>query len=35
MDGVMAWKDGKFMFDKNTDMDTIMRQISRWYNVDD
>lgn len=34
MDEVMAWKDGKFMFDKNTDIYTIMRQISRWYNVD-
>lgn len=34
MDEVMAWKDGKFMFDKNTDIATIMRQISRWYNVD-
>jgi ferric-dicitrate binding protein FerR (iron transport regulator) len=31
---VMAWKDGKFMFDKNTDIYTIMRQVSRWYNVD-
>ena len=31
---VMAWKDGKFMFDKNTDIGTIMRQISRWYNVE-
>ena len=34
MDEVMAWKDGKFMFDNNTDIYTIMRQISRWYNVD-
>ena len=34
MNGVMAWKDGKFMFDKNTDIYTIMRQVSRWYNVD-
>lgn len=33
MDEVMAWKNGKFMFDKNTDIGTIMRQISRWYNV--
>lgn len=30
---VMAWKDGKFRFDKNTDLGTIMRQISRWYDV--
>jgi transmembrane sensor len=34
MDEVIAWKDGKFKFDKNTDIGTIMRQISRWYNVD-
>ncbi len=34
MDEVMAWKNGKFMLDKNTDIGTIMRQISRWYNVD-
>lgn len=34
MNEVMAWKDGKFMFDKNTDIYTIMRQVSRWYNVD-
>ena len=34
MDEVMAWKNGRFMFDKNTDIGTIMRQVSRWYNVD-
>lgn len=34
MDEVMAWKNGKFIFDKNTDIYSIMRQISRWYNVD-
>ncbi|MEO6812401.1 MAG: FecR domain-containing protein [Ginsengibacter sp.] len=34
MNEVMAWKNGKFMFDKNTDIYTIMRQVSRWYNVD-
>ena len=33
MDEVMAWKDGKFMFDKDTDIGTIMSQISRWYDV--
>ena len=31
---VMAWRDGKFRFSENTDIGTIMRQISRWYNVD-
>lgn len=30
---VIAWKNGFFEFD-NTDLATIMRQISRWYDVD-
>jgi ferric-dicitrate binding protein FerR (iron transport regulator) len=30
---VISWKTGFFEFD-NTDLATIMRQISRWYNVD-
>jgi transmembrane sensor len=30
---VLAWKNGWFEFD-NTDLPTIMRQISRWYDVD-
>ena len=30
---VIAWKNGFFEFD-NTDLATIMRQLSRWYNVD-
>jgi ferric-dicitrate binding protein FerR (iron transport regulator) len=34
MDEVMAWKNGKFKFGENTDIGPIMRQISRWYNVD-
>lgn len=29
----VAWKNGLFYF-KNEDLKTIMRQISRWYNVD-
>jgi transmembrane sensor len=33
LDQVMAWKNGWFEFDK-TDIKTIMRQISRWYDVD-
>lgn len=32
-DEVMAWKDGIFLLD-NTDLPTIMKQISRWYDVD-
>jgi transmembrane sensor len=34
LDEVMAWKNGKFRLGENTDIGTIMRQISRWYNVD-
>jgi hypothetical protein len=29
----MAWKNGRFSFD-GADIKTIMRQISRWYDVD-
>ena len=30
---VVAWKDGYFVF-KNEDIRSIMRKLSRWYNVD-
>jgi ferric-dicitrate binding protein FerR (iron transport regulator) len=30
---VMAWKNGYFMFN-NANVPSIMRQISRWYNVE-
>jgi ferric-dicitrate binding protein FerR (iron transport regulator) len=33
IDQVMAWKNGWFEFE-NTDIRMIMRQISRWYDVD-
>jgi ferric-dicitrate binding protein FerR (iron transport regulator) len=33
IDKVMAWQKGFFEFD-NTELPAIMRQISRWYNVD-
>lgn len=33
IDQVMAWKNGWFEFD-DTDIQTIMRQVSRWYDVD-
>jgi transmembrane sensor len=33
LDQVVAWKNGFFQFDK-TDLKVIMRQLSRWYNVD-
>jgi transmembrane sensor len=32
-DDAVAWKNGYFKFDR-TDLKTIMRQVSRWYNVD-
>jgi ferric-dicitrate binding protein FerR (iron transport regulator) len=32
-DEVVAWKDGYFSFN-HADIETVMRQISRWYNVD-
>ena len=30
---VMAWKNGKFHFGEAADIQTIMRQIARWYDV--
>lgn len=33
LDNVMAWKNGYFIFD-NTDIYSLMRQVSRWYNVE-
>lgn len=33
VDKVVAWKNGLFRFDGD-DIDNIMRQISRWYDVD-
>lgn len=33
VDEVVAWKNGLFQFDA-ADVSTIMRQISRWYDVD-
>lgn len=33
MDAVMAWKNGLFEF-QGADIATIMRQLSRWYDVD-
>lgn len=33
VDEVVAWKNNTFLFD-NTDVKKLMRQLSRWYNVD-
>lgn len=34
LDEVMAWRAGKFKFGQQADIGGIMRQISKWYNVD-
>lgn len=31
---VMAWKNGKFQFGEATDINTVMNQLSRWYNIE-
>lgn len=31
---IMAWKNGKFDFGEAADISTIMKQISRWYDVE-
>jgi ferric-dicitrate binding protein FerR (iron transport regulator) len=31
---VIAWKNGKFQFGEKMDIQSIMRQISRWYDVE-
>lgn len=33
MDAVMAWKSGRFIFE-GENIQAIMRQLARWYNVD-
>jgi ferric-dicitrate binding protein FerR (iron transport regulator) len=33
VDQVVAWKNGMFYFE-NADIGTVMRQLSRWYDVD-
>lgn len=33
LDEVMGWKNGRFVFNKDTDIQTIMQQIARWYDV--
>lgn len=33
VNGVVAWKNGQFNFD-NAGIESIMRQLSRWYDVD-
>jgi ferric-dicitrate binding protein FerR (iron transport regulator) len=31
---VMAWKNGKFNFGEGATIETIMKQLARWYDVD-
>jgi ferric-dicitrate binding protein FerR (iron transport regulator) len=33
VDEVMAWKNGVFYF-KNANIETVMRELSRWYDMD-
>ncbi len=33
LEQALAWKEGKFRF-RNTSIQTIMRQIARWYNIE-
>lgn len=33
LDEVMAWRNGKFIFNESMDIHGIMRQLERWYNV--
>jgi ferric-dicitrate binding protein FerR (iron transport regulator) len=33
-ENIIAWKNGKFNFGEGSDITDIMRQISRWYDVD-
>jgi transmembrane sensor len=34
LEEVMAWKNGKFQFGDQMDVQSIMRQIARWYDVE-
>jgi ferric-dicitrate binding protein FerR (iron transport regulator) len=34
LEEVVAWKDGKFQFGETADIQTVMRHIANWYDVD-
>ena len=34
LEAVMAWRNGKFLFEEAADIKVIMRQIARWYDVE-
>ena len=33
LDEVVAWKEGKFSFGETADMQSIMRQVANWYDI--
>lgn len=34
VDEVVAWKEGKFQFGETADIESIMRQVANWYDVE-
>lgn len=34
LEEVMAWKNDRFDFGEKTDIETLMRQLARWYDID-
>ncbi|HTL10045.1 MAG TPA: FecR domain-containing protein [Chitinophagaceae bacterium] len=34
LETVMAWKNGKFQFGEKADINAVMRELSRWYDLD-
>lgn len=34
LDEVTAWRTGKFIFGEKANIETVMRQVARWYDVD-
>lgn len=34
LEAVMAWRNGKFLFEDATEIAVVMRQIARWYDVE-
>lgn len=34
LESLMAWKEGRFQFGDGMEIESVMRQLSRWYDVD-
>lgn len=34
LDEVMAWRSGKFIFGEKANIETVMHQVARWYDVE-